>query len=83
MSFVGLSSIIYSIQDNTEGVKVTDLNNIWEFMQKEDIPFDSLKGQDKNDETTYPYICHKYLYGFSTYDDSDHYLMERIGYEYK
>lgn len=82
MSFVGFNSIIYSIEDSSEGVKVVDLNNIWEYMQREDIPLSSFKGEDKKDGEEYPYQYYKYLYGFTTYDDIEFYLIERLGYEY-
>lgn len=83
MSFVGVCSVIYSLEDNSEGVKVIDLSNIWEYMQKEDIGFSRFIGVDKKDESKYPYICFKYLYGFSSYPISDDvYRFESLGVEY-
>ena len=53
MSFVGFSSIIYSIENNTEGAKVIDLHNIFEYMQSNKIPLGIIKTEDKKDESSY------------------------------
>ena len=82
MSFVGCSSIIYSLEDNSEGAKILDVHAIKQHLKKEDIPLKVLKTRGKMDETEYPFTYFFYLSGLSSYDDSDYFLIDRVGYEY-
>ena len=82
MSFVGCSSVIYSLEDNTEGAKILDVHAIKQYLKKEDVPLKVLKTRSKMDESEYPFMTYLYLDGLSNYDESDYFLIERIGYEY-
>ena len=81
MSFVGVCSVLYTLEDDSEGVKVTDLNNIFEYMQREKMGFNLMKGEDKRSGKEYPFKYYRFLYGFSSYD-ADYYRLENFGYEY-
>jgi len=82
MSFVGLNSIIYSIETDKEGTKINDVVEIKNYLKRCDISLSVLKAVNKMDETTYPFTCWSYLHGFSNYDDNEYFLFERVGYEY-